>query len=88
MPAPDHSSSTPVPAGGTTSELCVEQAILEREAGLRPQLARNILLDYRPQAGIRLSPHFYNRDEERDFALEQIARILSTGTWERHLQAV
>ena len=54
----------------------------------RELLARDILVDYRPQAGIRLSPHFYNRDEEVDFALEQISEILSTRAWERHLQAV
>jgi len=33
-------------------------------------------VDYRPKAGIRLSPHFYNRAEEIDFAMEQIADIL------------
>jgi selenocysteine lyase/cysteine desulfurase len=41
-------------------------------------------VDYRPKAGIRLSPHFYNRDEEIDFALEQIAEILASRAWERH----
>ena len=46
-------------------------------------IARDILVDYRPKAGVRLSPHFYNRDEEIDFALEQIAEILSTKAWER-----
>ena len=51
-------------------------------------LARDILVDYRPKAGIRLSPHFYNRDEEIDFALSQIEEILATHAWERHLQPV
>ncbi len=69
--------------GGTVSMDCPHAAEVTREL-----LARNILVDYRPQAGIRLSPHFYNRDEEIDFALEQIAEILSTRAWERHLQAV
>ena len=53
-----------------------------------PLLARDILVDYRPKAGIRLSPHFYNRDEEIDFALAQIEEILATRAWERHLQVV
>jgi kynureninase len=69
--------------GGTVSIDCPHASEVMREL-----LARNILVDYRPQAGIRLSPHFYNRDEEIDFALEQIAEILSTRAWERHLQAV
>jgi len=49
-------------------------------------IARNILVDYRPGAGVRLSPHFYNRDEEIDFALSQMEDILATREWERHLQ--
>jgi hypothetical protein len=35
--------------------------------------AREILCDYRPGAGIRLSPHFYTRDDELDAALDAIA---------------
>ena len=69
--------------GGTVSIECPHAHEVTREL-----LARDILVDYRPMAGIRFSPHFYNRDEEIDFALEQIAEILSTRTWERHLQAV
>src|SRR5579863_5558916 len=45
-------------------------------------IARNVMVDYRPKAGVRLSPHFYNKDEEIDFALEQIAEILETKPWE------
>jgi len=41
--------------------------------------ARGILCDFRPDAGIRLGPHFYNADDEILFAVEQIAEILETG---------
>jgi kynureninase len=41
----------------------------------------DILCDYRPGAGIRLSPHFYTRDRELDEALEAIGEILATGAW-------
>jgi kynureninase len=51
-------------------------------------IAREILVDYRPAAGVRLSPHFYNTDQEIDFALEQIDDILRTGAWKSHLTAV
>ncbi|MGH9860513.1 MAG: hypothetical protein ACRD5F_10870, partial [Candidatus Acidiferrales bacterium] len=54
----------------------------------RELLARDILVDYRPCAGIRMSPHFYNKDEEIDFAIEQVGEILATRAWERHLQPV
>jgi len=50
--------------------------------------ARGILCDFRPDAGIRLGPHFYNLDDELRFAVEQIAEILETGAYERHLGAV
>jgi kynureninase len=41
----------------------------------------DILCDYRPGAGIRLSPHFYTRDDELDAAVEAIAEIRETGAW-------
>jgi kynureninase len=43
--------------------------------------AREILCDYRPGAGIRLSPHFYNRDDELDAAMNAIDEILASGGW-------
>ena len=43
--------------------------------------ARDILCDYRPGAGIRLSPHFYNRDDELDAAIAAIREIRATGRW-------
>jgi kynureninase len=46
------------------------------------------MVDYRPAAGVRLSPHFYTRDEEIDFALEQIGEIIASRAWERHTAAV
>ena len=36
---------------------------------------REILVDYRPQAGIRMAPHFYTSDEELDYTVEQIRTI-------------
>jgi kynureninase len=67
--------------GGTISVDCPHAMAVKTEL-----IARNILVDYRPGAGVRLSPHFYNRDEEIDFALAQMEEILATREWERHLQ--
>jgi kynureninase len=50
----------------------------------RELLARNILIDYRPQAGIRISPHFYNADDEIQQAIEAIQDILDSGAWQKH----
>jgi len=33
-------------------------------------LAANVLVDYRPKAGIRLAPHFYNTEAEIDHAVD------------------
>lgn len=45
--------------------------------------ARHILCDYRPGAGIRLSPHFYTLNRELDEALAAIDELLHTGGWQR-----
>jgi kynureninase len=71
----------PAQRGGTVSIDCPHAEQVCREL-----LARDILVDYRPRAGIRMSPHFYNQDEEIDFAIEQVGEILATRSWERHLQ--
>ena len=41
----------------------------------------DILCDYRPGAGIRFSPHFYNIDAELDAAMDAIREIRATGAW-------
>jgi kynureninase len=49
---------------------------------------RGVLCDFRPDAGIRLGPHYYSSDEEIRFAVEQIVDILETGAYVPHLGAV
>ena len=41
----------------------------------------DILCDFRPGAGIRFSPHFYNLDSELDAAIDAIREIRATGAW-------
>jgi kynureninase len=41
----------------------------------------DIACDYRPGAGIRLSPHFYTRDDELDEAIAAIGEVRKTGAW-------
>ena len=38
-------------------------------------LRRDILIDYRPGAGIRIAPHFYTNDEEIELVIGQIREI-------------
>lgn len=46
-------------------------------------LARDILVDYRVGAGIRVAPHFFTRDEEIEEVIDSIAEILESGIWQR-----
>jgi kynureninase len=46
-------------------------------------LARDILVDYRPGAGIRMAPHFYTTDAELDAAIAAIEEILESGEWKK-----
>jgi selenocysteine lyase/cysteine desulfurase len=36
-----------------------------------------VLVDFRPRAGVRFSPHFYNTMEEIDRAIRTVDEILS-----------
>jgi kynureninase len=78
-----NTSENPAERAGTVSVECPHAYEVCREL-----LAREILVDYRPKAGVRLSPHFYNREEECDFALAQMEEILHTQAWERHTVAL
>jgi len=44
-------------------------------------LARDMVIDYRPGAGIRVAPHFYSTDEEVENVVAAIDGILANGTW-------
>jgi len=51
----------------------------------RELIRREFLVDYRPQAGIRISPHFYSTDEEIELTIREIDEILRTKAYERHI---
>ena len=48
-------------------------------------LSRDVVVDFRPKAGIRISPHFYTEDGELDHCIDQIAEIQRTRAYERHV---
>jgi kynureninase len=50
----------------------------------RELLRRNFIVDYRPSAGIRVSPHFYSKDEELDLTVAEIVDILESKAYEKH----
>jgi len=50
----------------------------------RDLLAREILVDWRPKAGVRFSPHFYNTDAEVDAAMAAVVEILRVRSLTTH----
>ena len=74
-----HAPRDPARRGGTVAfdvphAYEVAQCLLDRE----------ILVDFRPGAGIRIAPHFYTRDVELEDAVAAIDEILSTGAWSKY----
>ncbi|HEX8180396.1 MAG TPA: aminotransferase class V-fold PLP-dependent enzyme [Pyrinomonadaceae bacterium] len=52
---------------------------VEHAAAVTKELVRReIICDYRPGAGIRLSPHFYTKDEELELAISELRKIVDT----------
>jgi kynureninase len=47
-------------------------------------LSRNILVDYRVGAGIRIAPHFFTKEEELEEAVHEIDAALESGSWQRY----
>jgi kynureninase len=77
------SPRSPERRGGTVTVHVSDFPAVHRELA-----ERQILCDFRPDAGIRLGPHFFTSDEELRFAIDQIGEILETGAHVRHLGAV
>jgi len=50
----------------------------------RALLAQDVIVDYRPGAGIRVAPHFYTSDEELEAVVALIDDILARETWKRY----
>jgi kynureninase len=65
---------------GGTITIAVEHA----PAVTSELIRREIIVDYRPGAGIRISPHFYTKDEELEHVVREIRAILDTRAYAAH----
>lgn len=65
----------PLERGGTVSVDVADGQRITQEL-----LRRDILVDYRPGAGIRIAPHFYTKDDELEFVINQIQAIAKANT--------
>ena len=48
---------------------------------------REFIVDFRPGAGVRISPHFYTKDEELELIINEMKTIRDTKAYEQHLAA-
>ena len=77
------SPRAPERRGGTVTVHVPEFPAVHREL-----TERGVICDFRPDAGIRLGPHFFTSDEELRTAIAEIADIVETGAYRQHLGAV
>ena len=69
----------PARRGGTVLVRTPDDAAVHRELG-----ERGIICDFRPGAGVRLGPHFYNTEHELRETVAQLVEIVESGAFERH----
>jgi kynureninase len=51
-------------------------------------LSRDILVDYRVGAGIRIAPHFFTKEEELEEVVHEIDTALESGSWQRYSEKI
>jgi kynureninase len=71
-----HAPRDPARRGGTVA-LDVPHAGEVAQALLH----RDVVIDYRPGAGIRVAPHFYTNDQELEAVIGEIEDIVKSGAW-------
>jgi kynureninase len=65
--------------GGTITVAHESASAIAREL-----IRREFVIDYRPGAGVRISPHFYTTDNELDLVIEEMKKIRETRAFESH----
>ena len=71
------SPKTAAERGGTITVWDDNAAAITREL-----IRREFIVDYRPGAGVRISPHFYTKDEELDLVIEEMKKIRDARAFE------
>jgi kynureninase len=76
--SPEHAAQR----GGTITIAAEHAASITAEL-----IRREFIVDYRPGAGVRVSPHFYTRDEELDLVIREMKIIRDTRAYAEHENA-
>lgn len=65
--------------GGTITVAAQHAAAMTKEL-----IRREFIVDYRPGAGVRISPHFYTKDEELELIVREMKAIRDTRAYAEH----
>lgn len=71
------SPKDPAQRGGTITVWDDNAAAITKEL-----IRREFIVDYRPGAGVRISPHFYTKDEELELVIAEMKKIRDQGDYE------
>ena len=71
------SPKDPAQRGGTITIWDDNAAAITKEL-----IRREFIVDYRPGAGVRVSPHFYTKDEELELVIAEMKKIRDHGAYE------
>lgn len=71
------SPKDPAQRGGTITVAHEHAGAITKEL-----LRREFIVDYRPGAGIRISPHFYTKDEELELVIEEMKKIAASDAYQ------
>jgi kynureninase len=71
------SPKDPAQRGGTITVAHEHAGAITKEL-----LRREFIVDYRPGAGIRISPHFYTKDEELELVIEEMKKITASDAYQ------
>jgi kynureninase len=67
----------PAKRGGTVTVAHEHAGAMTKEL-----LRREFIVDYRPGAGVRISPHFYTKDEELELVIEEMKKIAASDAYQ------
>lgn len=71
------SPKNPAQRGGTITVWDDQAAAITKEL-----IRREFIVDYRPGAGVRISPHFYTKDEELELVITEMKKIRDAKAYE------
>ncbi|HEY5074922.1 MAG TPA: aminotransferase class V-fold PLP-dependent enzyme, partial [Pyrinomonadaceae bacterium] len=71
------SPKNPAQRGGTITVWDDQAAAITKEL-----IRREFIVDYRPGAGVRISPHFYTKDEELELVIAEMKKIRDAKAYE------